>query len=222
MDIALKLDRPRSLTDLAADGIRSAIIDGRLAFGAQLSEGTLAENLGISKTPVREALLRLSLEGLVEVQPQRGTFVFELSPEEVQQLCEFRAIAECAALELAMRASADAVAARLEGLLAELSTLGDGADDTTIKGFDGRFHGAILESCGNGYLKAAYAQIAYKIQALRARLPKNDEKVEQCLASHALIARQVREGKIRRALETLREHIRSTEDAYLAASRRPA
>ena len=66
MTLASKLDRPRSLTDLAVERIRAAIVEGDLAFGEQLSEAALALKLGISKTPVREALLRLKMDGLVD------------------------------------------------------------------------------------------------------------------------------------------------------------
>ena len=100
MSLESKLDRPKSLTDLAVERIRAAIVEDRLAFGEQLSEAALAVNLGISKTPVREALLRLKMDGLVEIQPQRGTFVFTLDADEVEELTAFREIIETEALGL--------------------------------------------------------------------------------------------------------------------------
>ena len=74
----MKIVRPKSLTELVVDELRTRIIDGRLRLGEALSENTLAAELGISKTPVREALLQLKLERLVDVLPQRGTYVFRL------------------------------------------------------------------------------------------------------------------------------------------------
>src|SRR5580765_2602781 len=73
MNTAQKLERPKSLTDMAIESIRSSIVEGRLSLGEHLSEAALALSLGISKTPVREALLQLRGEGLVEIHPQRGT-----------------------------------------------------------------------------------------------------------------------------------------------------
>src|SRR3546814_16557042 len=67
-------------------------------LGEALSENVLAAQLGISKTPVREALLQLKLEGLVDIQPQRGSFVFTMAPEEAAELCQYRVILESAAL----------------------------------------------------------------------------------------------------------------------------
>jgi DNA-binding GntR family transcriptional regulator len=86
------LTRPKSLTDLAHDSIRQLIVGGELPMGAQLSEATLAAQLGISKTPVREALLRLRADGLIDIQPQRGTFVFSLTPRQVEEICVFREV----------------------------------------------------------------------------------------------------------------------------------
>jgi DNA-binding GntR family transcriptional regulator len=218
MDLALKLDRPKSLTDLAVERIRSAIVEGRLAFGEQLSEAVLAVKLGISKTPVREALLRLKLEGLVDIQPQRGSFVFRMAPEEVREICAFRELAECEALAVAMRADRDALLARLQGVLDEMAALGADATHERIKRFDTDFHEGILAGCGNQYLQAAYGLIAFKMQALRGRLPEHDEKVDGCVNTHHAIVRLIAAGRDAEAVEALRSHIRNTEEAYFAAA----
>jgi len=218
MAIEAKLDRPKSLTDLAVAEIRGAIVDGRLAFGEQLSEAVLAVKLGISKTPVREALLRLKLEGLVDVQPQRGTFVFTLSPGEVHEICAFRAMTECEALDLAMSRDRPALLAALERVLADMDRAGPEANRDLVKRFDAAFHEAIVDACGNQYLQAAYGLIAFKIQALRARLPDRDEKVDGCIATHHTIVDHIRGTRKREAVAALRAHIRSTEEAYFAAA----
>ena len=210
MDIAAKLDRPKSLTDLAVEQIR--------AIGEQLSEAILAVKLGISKTPVREALLRLKLEGLVDVQPQRGTFVFRMAPDEVRAICAFREIAECEALALALRDDRAGLIARLQGVLDELSALGAAATQDRIKRFDTDFHEGILACCGNRYLQSAYGLIAFKMQALRARLPEHDEKVDGCVNTHHAIVRLAAESRDADAVEALRAHIRTTEEAYFAAA----
>ena len=85
-----KIKKPKSLTLLALEKIREGITRGEYALGAPLYEKVLAEDFGISKTPVREALVQLQHEGLVVVQPHSGTFVFELGDGEVGELCELR------------------------------------------------------------------------------------------------------------------------------------
>jgi len=218
MPIESKLDRPKSLTDLAVERIRAAIVEGGLAFGEQLSEAALAVNLGISKTPVREALLRLKMDGLVDIQPQRGTFVFTLRADEVKELTAFREIIETEALGLSMRLDRDGLVEALKANLARMPKA-KGFDPRRVHALDTEFHEAIVNACGNRHLIAAYGLVGHRIEALRYRLPVGDEQVEHCQQNHARIIARIAEGDVRRAESTLREHVLSTEDSYLAASR---
>jgi DNA-binding GntR family transcriptional regulator len=218
MPLETKLDRPKSLTDLAVERIRAAIVEGDLAFGEQISEAALALNLGISKTPVREALLRLRMDGLVDIQPQRGTFVFALDADEVRELTAFREIIETEALALAMRRDGAALVAALQANLARMPK-GRSFDPRRVHALDTEFHEAIVSASGNRYLIEAYALAGRRIEALRYRLPVGDEQVEHCQQNHTRIVARVAEGDARRAASALREHVLSTQDSYLAASR---
>src|SRR5437667_292375 len=99
-----KLSRPQSLNELAENAIRKAIVEGQLKFGDHLSEVRLSQMLGISKTPVREALLKMRTEGLIESHPKRGTYVFRVRPEDIDALCEVREVLELAAAAVYPRA----------------------------------------------------------------------------------------------------------------------
>lgn len=219
-----RVERPKSLTEIALAQIREAIVQGYYAFGEQLSEASLAAGLGISKTPVREALLRLQAEGLVEVQPQVGTFVFSLDDAEVAEVCRFREIIETAALAEAMRHRPAQLIARLEANLAEIAVANDAHDLRRLPLLDQDFHESIITCCGNTYLQAAYDLIAHKIRALRNRLPEENERVGHCLATHAELVATIRSSSVLRSQQLLAAHIRDTLDSYLAASRnlRPA
>ncbi len=214
-----KLDRPKLLTELAAEHIREAIVDARFSFGEQISESALAARLGISKTPVREALLRLKLDGLVDIHPQRGTFVFRLSDGDVVAICRFREIVEAAALAEAMTHDAATLVRRLEDNMAAMTRAQRGGKPRELPRLDAEFHGAILELCGNAYLRGAYGLIEHKIQALRWRLPSDNEQITHCQHNHSVIVGQIRQGNIGKAQTTLKRHIRDTLDAYLQASR---
>jgi DNA-binding GntR family transcriptional regulator len=214
-----KLSRPKSLTELAVDRIRAAIVEGRLTFGAQISESALAAQLGISKTPVREALLRLRSEGLVEVHPQRGTFVFRLADHEVGEICRLREMLESAALAETMAKNREALVARLEANVAAMAEAHRTKNQRALPQLDADFHGAILGLCGNGYLRRAYGLIEHKIHALRWRLPENNDQIEHCQANHAVIVEQIRGGSIATAQAMLAQHIRETQNAYLEANR---
>src|SRR6516225_7113406 len=79
-----------SLTERVTERLRQAILDGEVELGDVLSEDKLATILGVSRSPVREAFAILEQQGLIDVRPQRGSFVFLPSPEDTQNLCEFR------------------------------------------------------------------------------------------------------------------------------------
>lgn len=215
-------ERPKSLTAIAKESIRRAIVDGHLAFGSQLSESVLAGQLGVSKTPVREALLQLKLEGLVEVQPQSGTYVFQPTEEQVREICRFREIIESSALELAMKGDTATLTLALARALADTHDASadnaKDADDGRARDHDAAFHGAIVAACGNGYLQQAYQLVADKIHALRARLSIADASVDSCQDTHAHIMQLIREGNAKKACTELRAHIRSTEHSYIRAS----
>src|SRR5688572_28849988 len=117
MTSSRKIKKPKSLTLLAMDNIREGITSGAYPLGAPLFEKVLAEEFGISKTPVREALVQLQREGLVVVVPHSGTFVFELADNEVTELCELRLILETNAVQLAMRRQSGQLIADLDGIV---------------------------------------------------------------------------------------------------------
>jgi DNA-binding GntR family transcriptional regulator len=162
-----RIDRPRSLVDMAVERIRAAIIDGRLGFGEQVSEIGLATTFGISKTPVREALLRLKLEGLVEIHPQRGSFVFSLSGQQVHELMQFRELIESAALGEAIREDRAALSRMLEDNLAAMARCEAEGKMERIPELDSDFHESILKACSNPYLRASYADVTLE-QAMSA------------------------------------------------------
>lgn len=214
----LRLERPQLLTDMVLARLRQAIVDGQLALGEQVSEAQLAQQMGVSKTPVREALARLSRDGLVQIHPQRGTFVFSLAPREVEEICRFREVLEVTALELAMQHDRAALVAELDDNVARMGRAQKARDWRGISHLDHAFHQAIVDRCDNGYVKQAYQSIASKIGALRARLPAENERVGHCRDNHAAIVRLVRDADTRKAGAALAAHIRDTLSSYRAAS----
>jgi DNA-binding GntR family transcriptional regulator len=212
------LTRPKSLTDLAHDSIRQLIVGGELPMGAQLSEATLAAQLGISKTPVREALLRLRVDGLIDIQPQRGTFVFSLTPRQVEEICVFREAIEISAVKLAMEGNRAEMVKALQANVREMALARKARQFKVIRALDEAFHQAIVDHCDNAYLQQAHQMIASKISALRARLPEANEQVDHCQQNHATIVGLMREGRIAPTQRALALHIRDTLESYRAAT----
>jgi DNA-binding GntR family transcriptional regulator len=209
------LKRPRTLTEQAADAIRTRIVTGDFQLGEALSEITLAAELGVSKTPVREAFLQLKNEGLVDIQPQRGTFVFQMTQEQVRQLTVLRELLEVEAIRIAIQINAGALSEVLDEVVAAMISAVKSADFRTYKALDHDFHQRIIAASANEFIETAYSGIAFRVQALRNRLslqpPQNDRSLEE----HIALARFVAAGNADKAVATLLDHIRVTTREYV-------
>src|SRR5436309_2661654 len=136
-----KLSRPQSLNELAENAIRKAIIEGQLKFGDHLSEIRLSQMLGISKTPVREALLKMRTEGLIESHPKRGTYVFRVRPEDIDALCEVREVIELASVRFGIARQRAQLGAGLAAVVARMRKAVDADDFRAYQRLDAEFHG---------------------------------------------------------------------------------
>jgi DNA-binding GntR family transcriptional regulator len=206
--------RPRSLAEQAADRIRHRIVKGDFRLGAALSETALAAELGISKTPVREAFLLLKTEGLVDIQPQRGTYVFRIGASEAGELSEFREVLEISALRLAMAKDATGLGQTLAAFAADMSAALADNDAGTYLEQDGLYHQCIIDRCDNHYLSRSYAVIAFRIQALRNRLATDPALNAGSLEQHRALAQLIGLGHDAKAVALLKRHIAKTRDDY--------
>lgn len=208
----LLLERPQLLTDMVVDRIRAAIVTGQFGLGSQMSEAQLAQQLGVSKTPVREALLRLRSEGLVEIHPQRGSFVFRLEPEQVSQLCRYRAMIETAALREAAAANTPALVKQMARCVSEMKAAEKARDLAALARIDMDFHGQFLAFCPNDYLKSGYAVLSSQLCALRYRSP-----IANAVQSHQVLLDAVAGKDVDAACALLTEHVFENEPRYRAA-----
>jgi DNA-binding GntR family transcriptional regulator len=211
----MKIQRPKSLTELVVDELRARIVDGRLQLGEALSEQVLAAELGLSKTPVREALLQLKLERLVEVQPQRGTYVFSLAPDQVAMVSELREVLELAAVQAAIERSHKALVARMAAIYADMRSAYDTNDIAAYRRLDGDYHQAIIDCCGNTYIADAYVTAALRTQALRSRLSSEAALNARSVRQHREMLKLVRAADVAGLQRLLRTHIRETRQSYL-------
>lgn len=211
------LERGPSLTDQAAEEIRARIVRGVFQLGEPLSEIALANELGVSKTPVREALMELKRQGLVEVHPQRGTFVFDMNATQVEKLSEQRAILETAALVLALRNDREALGSRWREIVEAMRHALSAEDAERYRTLDGEFHRAMFELADNPFLLEAFDLIAFRVQALRNRLSLDPTLNSTSFDEHVRLADMVSHGGDSAAVrETLQRHIEWTREHYLA------
>lgn len=164
--------RPRaaapSLADAAYAALKAAILDGTLPPGHQAAEQEVAERLGMSRTPVHEAALRLQHEGLVAVLARRGVRVLPIGAADLRQIYQVLVALEGAAAELLAEAPDAGVLAALEAATAAMDAALAVGDRRAWAAADDRFHRALLEGCGNARLGRLAATVAD--QARRARL----------------------------------------------------
>lgn len=212
-----QIKRHKTLTEQAADAIRARIVSGELQFGEALSEIALATELGVSKTPVREAFLQLKTEGLVEIMPQRGTFVFQMTIEQLRQLVEMRELLETASLRFAMR-DGPTLGEALQAIVGRMAAAFEARDPTAYRRCDADFHETIISASGNMFINSAYSIIALRVQALRNRLSP-DAQNWRSLEEHKDVAGYVRNNNIDAAQAKLLEHIADAFNAYLARIR---
>ncbi len=209
------IKRYKTLTEQAADAIRSRIISGQFHFGEALSEIALATELGVSKTPVREAFLQLKNEGLVEILPQRGTFVFQMTGPQLRQLTEMRELLEVNALRFAVRRGGEAFARTLDRIIDAMARATEVKDPVAYRVCDAEFHQAIIDGCGNPFIGSAYNIIALRVQAFRNRLSLEAQNWRS-LDEHRQVARLAQARDADAAAECLLAHIRGAINDYFA------
>jgi DNA-binding GntR family transcriptional regulator len=140
------------VADRAYDELRDRIVTLRLAPATVLREDALMQEMGIGRTPLREAVKRLALENLVAVQPRRGTFVSAVESADIQNITEVRAELEGYAAELAALRLDPETRASAEALLHDLEALDGPADQDVLMRLDERIHRFIWEAAENPYL----------------------------------------------------------------------
>ncbi len=197
----------QSLKAAIARDLRERIARGVLPLGGRISDKAIAEELHVSRTPVREALLQLAGEHLVVVQPQRGTFVFAPTREEMRELCELRGVLEAGAARLLAGRSDRAAAAELAAIAQQARDALARRQWDTCADLDTHFHEVLVGRCGNRLLAASYRAISDQVRALRRHLPHTRERVARGLDEHAAIARAIARGDGERAAATLSTHV---------------
>lgn len=217
-----ELRRPKSLADRAASDIRSRIIRGDFELGAPLSENTLAVELGVSKTPVREALLQLKMEGLVSIHPQRGTFVFDMTAREIEELGELRETLEIAALRLATQRHRAPLLKVMEEIVRAMRAALDSDDIIGYRTLDADFHQTLIDHCGNRLFASAYAGLSFRIQALRTRLSVDPALNESSYCDHKALCALIEACRDDQAADLLTVHVRGTVDTYMSLLDRTA
>lgn len=210
-----KVERQR-LHDTVVDHLRNFIVEGLLAPGMKLNERKLCETLGISRTPLREALKVLAAEGLIDISPNKGASVSQMSEAEIREMFELMSGLEAFSGELACERITPTEIADIKAL--HYAMLACRAQND-LSGYYARnmaIHDRINEAARNSALRQTYLSINRRLQALRFRSNFQTPKWDRAIHDHEdmIQALEARDGK-RMAL-ILRAHLLAKRDAVLA------
>jgi DNA-binding GntR family transcriptional regulator len=208
-----KLTNIPNLTELTYRSIKGQLLDGTLSEGARLTEELLATQLGVSKSPVREALNRLEAEGLVCIESRRGAFVREFTTREVSDLYDFREV-----LELHSVAAARITPALLRELAMSIErtkTFLAAQDKSKHVEEDLRFHGMIAEASGNPEFCRVFQNIQQK--SLLCRYKTYGLSSNASPMGHRKIYQALKAEDRRGAEMAMQEHIRFVKGCLLGS-----
>lgn len=209
--------RPESLTTMVYDAIRSAIITRALAPGSRVSESGLAQSLNVSKTPVREALLRLAHAGLVESDGRRGVLIPEPSIESLRAAYELRDALEGRSAELACTNAQPADIAAMQQA-AKACLEGATQDDLeAFRQYDKEFHLAVAHGAHSRYLETRLADAYDLVWTLRLRDTPNTSLSVECAHDHQQILSAIKASDDDRAARLMRAHIQKVATAVLSS-----
>lgn len=175
--------------DRAYDFVKERILTGVYPGGDLLSEGEVAEAVGVSRTPVREAFLLLEAEGLMRLYPKRGALIVPVSPDEIEDVMDTRLLVERhAAARVAERPPAG-FGEDVEAILAAQRAALDAGDQAAFVEADRDFHRTIVEAAGNAILARLYDQLRDRLRRMSATAIARDPAVaEVFLSEHRAIA----------------------------------
>ena len=198
-----------SLADQVYEQIEQKILSGDCAPGSVLSENRLSAELGVSRTPVREALARLESQGLLQTAPNRGIVVSGVTPEDAADIYEIRLRIEgLAAARCAQRISPEQV--RALGEMVELQEFYAGRENAQrLRVLDSDFHQAIFEYCASPTLAAILTDLHHKLQRYRAISLSRPERTVQAVLEHKQIYEAIARGDAPQAQRLTERHVRN-------------
>jgi DNA-binding GntR family transcriptional regulator len=209
-----KLGRQR-LHDLVVEHLQNLIIEGVLEPGAKLNEREVCESLGISRTPLREAMKVLATEGLIEIIPNRGAFVSKMNESEITETFEVMGGLEAMSGELAAQRITAAEVAEIRTLHAAMLECRAKNDLPGYYSRNQTIHNKINEAAGNEVLRQVYRSLNRRLLALRFKSNLREDKWDRAVEDHEqmLQALEMRDGK--RLAAILRQHLLAKRDSVL-------
>ncbi|WP_306146647.1 MULTISPECIES: GntR family transcriptional regulator [unclassified Roseibium] len=197
----------RKRADLIADELEGLILEGTYKDGARLDEVQLAERFEVSRTPVREALQRLSQSGLVEQIPRRGVFVRQPGPVELLEMFEVMAELEAVCARLAASRITDQALSDLHAANARCDEAVAAQDTDGYYLENERFHAILYRQSGNGFLEQECLRLYRRLQPFRRMQLRARGRLPQSMSEHKSIVTALEKGDGEGAAAAIRGHV---------------
>lgn len=207
------------LADTAYASLREHILSGELPHGTHLAEEDLAESLGISRTPVREALRRLAAEGLVDFEPNRGASVTRWEREELRDIFDVRALLEAYATERAAANASDELVSALDALCDAMNALIEQDDSVErrreLGELNSRFHQTLIDAAGSKRLGVMIESLLHVPRAMNTYGQYSPDALKRSMAQHAEIVEAVRARDSVWAASVMRAHLLAAREEFI-------
>lgn len=215
--LPVNLDSFKPLRELVLDAIREAIINGSLKPRERLMEIQLAEELGVSRTPIREALRKLELEGFIVMLPRKGAYVADVSFKDIADVFEIRAALESLAAGLAAERITDEEMEEMERHLVEKADAIARHDMTQLVEVDTKFHELVYRASRNDRLSMIINNLREQIQRYRSTSLAYPGRMKQSLEEHRAIVEAIQSRDSQLARQLALEHIENAESSMIEA-----
>ena len=203
------------LRDVVFNTLRQAIITGEFAPGERLMEIALAERLGVSRTPVREAIRKLELEGLVVMIPRKGAEVAQITEKDLRDSLEVRCNLEELAVKLACERITGEGEEKLKLALEDFKQAVEKQDFQNIVDSDIAFHDVIFEATQNHRLMQIASNLREQVYRYRVQYIKDDKLHPVLEEEHRMIVDYILKKDVQNAVNTMKKHIINQEEGVI-------
>lgn len=213
----IQLDSYQPLREVVCETLRDAVRRGILQPGERLMEIQLAEDLGVSRTPVREAIRKLEMEGYVIMMPRRGTYVADLSIRDINEVFEIRTSLESLASGLAAERINEDELEKLQRLLVEIGAYIKSEDMESIVRTDTEFHDLLYQASRNTRLVGIISNLREQLTRFRTTSMSFPGRLKATLEEHRKIVEAIAQGDEKAARKAAEHHMEKSEQTLLAS-----
>lgn len=213
--LPIKLDSYQPLREVVCETLRNAIIEGVLKPGERLMEIQVSEELGVSRTPVREAIRKLELEGFVVMIPRRGTYVSDLSIKDINEVFEVRTALDVLAAGMAAERITVDELEQMERLLVELGEYIEQNDIEKIVEADSKFHDLLYSASRNTRLVGIINNLREQLTRFRSLSMSYPGRLKEMLGEHTRLVESLGLRNVSLAKRLAGEHMANAEQTLL-------